>query len=108
MPNAIEAHLCCFAENPGADFVVGHIDHLAEDGSSMESPRWPLLQANFYEELLRVNHVAKTNAVMFRRGVIAAVTGARAQNLRDLSERFQTAGFLTVDIAQARKPGKQD
>lgn len=72
---AVEAHLRCFAENPGAGFVVGDIDHIAADGSYLDSPRWPALRANYYEELLRVNHVANTIAVMFRREVIAEVEG---------------------------------
>lgn len=75
-PNAVEAHLRCFAENPQAGFVVGDIDHIAQDGSVVaESPRWPLLREKFYEELLRVNHVANTIAVMFRREVIERVGG---------------------------------
>lgn len=74
-PNAVETHLTCFADNPGAGFVVGDIDHISADGSYLDSPRWPILRANFYEELLRVNHVANTIAVMFRRKVIEKVGG---------------------------------
>jgi glycosyltransferase involved in cell wall biosynthesis len=75
MPNAVESHLSCFAKNPKAGFVVGDIDHISVDGSYSGSPRWPLLDANQYEELLKVNHVANTIAVMFRRAVIARVGG---------------------------------
>ena len=75
-PNAVEAHLDCFVKDPRTGIVVGDIDHISADGSPMEeSPRWPVLEANFYEELLRVNHVANTIAVMFRREVIAQVGG---------------------------------
>jgi glycosyltransferase involved in cell wall biosynthesis len=74
-PTAVEAHLCCFAEHPEAGFVVGDIDHIALDGASAGSPRWPLLEGNYYEELLKVNHVANTIAVMFRRSVIERVGG---------------------------------
>lgn len=74
-PNAIEAHLKCFAEHPEAQLVVGDIDHIAEDGLYLCSPRWQVLTANFYEELLKVNHVANTIAVMMRREVIAQVGG---------------------------------
>jgi len=77
MPNAIEAHLSCFARNPGAGFVVGDIDHMAPDGSYAGSPRWPLLESNQYEELLRVNHVANTIAVMFRRSTVEHAGGFR-------------------------------
>jgi glycosyltransferase involved in cell wall biosynthesis len=73
--NAIEAHLKCFAEHPEAQLTVGDIDHIAEDGSYLRSPRWPVLTANFYEELLKVNHVANTIAVMMRREVIAHLGG---------------------------------
>ncbi len=69
-PHALEAHLRCFAEHPEALFVVGDIDLIETDGSYRESPRWPLLEANFYEEMLRVNHVANTIAVMFRRSAL--------------------------------------
>ena len=74
-PTAVETHLRCFADRPDAGFVVGDIDHIAADGSYLGSPRWPLLEANYYEELLRVNHVANTIAVMFRRAAFEA-TGA--------------------------------
>jgi glycosyltransferase involved in cell wall biosynthesis len=68
-PTAAEAHLLCFAQNPGAGFVVGDIDHIDAEGSYIGSPRWPILDGNQYEELLKVNHVANTIAVMFRRTV---------------------------------------
>jgi glycosyltransferase involved in cell wall biosynthesis len=74
-PNAVEAHLSCFAKHPEAGFVVGDIDHITLDGSYVGSPRWPLLEANQYEELLRVNHVANTIAVMFRREVLEQLGG---------------------------------
>jgi glycosyltransferase involved in cell wall biosynthesis len=74
-PTAVEAHLFCFREHPDAGFVVGDIDHIAFDGSYAGSPRWPALEANHYEELLKVNHVANTIAVMFRRSVIERVGG---------------------------------
>jgi glycosyltransferase involved in cell wall biosynthesis len=77
-PNAVEAHLLCFAKHPEAGFVVGDIDHIALDGSYVGSPRWPLLKSNQYEELLRVNHVANTIAVMFRREVLEQLGGFKS------------------------------
>lgn len=74
-PNAVNAHLSCFAEHPEAGFVVGDIDHIDEGGSYAGSPRWPVLDANHFEELLKVNHVANTIAVMFRRSVVERVGG---------------------------------
>jgi glycosyltransferase involved in cell wall biosynthesis len=74
-PNAIEAHLSCFATHPNAGFVVGDIDNIQLDGSHLSSPRWPIPEGNEYEELLKVNHVANTIAVMFRRSVIEQVGG---------------------------------
>jgi glycosyltransferase involved in cell wall biosynthesis len=74
-PNAVEAHLGCFAKHPEAGFVVGDIDHINQAGTYAGSPRWPMLEANHYEELLKVNHVANTIAVMFRRSVIERVGG---------------------------------
>ena len=75
MPNAIEWHLACLAKEPPVGFVVGDIDHITRDGSYADSPRWPLLESNQYEELLRVNHVANTIAVMFRREVLEQLGG---------------------------------
>jgi len=75
MPHAIESHLGCFAKHPKAGFVVGDIDQIAHDGSYVASPRWPLLESKHYEELLRVNHVANTIAVMFRREVVEQLGG---------------------------------
>jgi len=74
-PNAVEAHLLCFAEHPEAGFVVGDIDQIAGDGSYICSPRWPVLEANFYEELLKVNHMANTMGIMFRRSLVDALGG---------------------------------
>src|SRR4030095_887981 len=74
-PNAIESHLSCFAEHSETGFVVGDIDHMTLNGSYAGSPRWPLLESNQYEALLRVNHVANTIAVMFRRGVLEQLGG---------------------------------
>ena len=78
MPSAVAAHLACFAQHPEAGFVVGDIDHIQLDGSYAGSPRWPVLERNHYEELLRANHVANTIAVMFRRAVIDRVGGFRS------------------------------
>jgi glycosyltransferase involved in cell wall biosynthesis len=109
-PNALEAHLNCFAEHPEAQLVVGAIDHIAEDGSYLRSPRWPLLQANFYEELLKVNHVANMIAVMARREVVASVGGfepscSPAEDYRLLLRavrRFASAHHRSV-VAQYRR-----
>lgn len=73
--NAVQAHLDCFAAHPDAGFVVGDIDRIHEDGSFEFAPRWPILTANFYEELLKGNHVANTIAVMFRRSVLEQLSG---------------------------------
>ena len=54
---------------------MGDIDHITLDGSYVGSPRWPVPEANYYEELLKVNHVANTIAVMFRRSVIELTGG---------------------------------
>jgi len=75
LPNAIESHLASVATEPWVGFVVGDIDHIAADGSHAGSPRWPLLESNQYEELLRVKHVANTIAVMFRREVVEQLGG---------------------------------
>jgi glycosyltransferase involved in cell wall biosynthesis len=74
-PNALEAHLRCFSESAESGFVVGDIDHITVDGLHAGSPRWPLLESNQYEALLRVNHVANTIAVMFRRQVLEQLGG---------------------------------
>lgn len=77
-PDAIESHLRCFAEHPEAGFVVGDIAQITGDGSHRESAPRPILRANHYEELLKVNHVANTIAVMFRRSVLEAVGGFKS------------------------------
>ena len=108
--NAIEAHLKCFADHPEAQLVIGDIDHIAEDGSYLRSPRWPFLTANFYEELLKVNHVANTIAVMMRREVLVQVGGfetscSPAEDYRLLLRairNFPSAHHRTV-VAQYRR-----
>ena len=97
-PNAVEAHLKCFTEHPEAQLTVGDIDHIAEDGSYLGSPRWPMLKANFYEELLKVNHIANTIAVMMRREVVANVGGFEAELFA--SRGLQTASSSCSALSQ--------
>lgn len=107
---AVEKHLACFTEIPEAGFVVGDIDHMTTEGSYAGSPRWPILQGNYYEELLRVNHVANTIAVMFRRAVIERVGGFKAfcspaedyELLLRAARLFPSAHHRTV-VAQYRR-----
>ena len=66
-PDAAAAHLRCFTKHPEAGFVVGDIDNIALDGSYLGSPRFPLLEGSVYEDVLKVNHVANSIAVMWRR-----------------------------------------
>jgi glycosyltransferase involved in cell wall biosynthesis len=109
-PDAIEAHLHCFSMHPEAGFVVGDIDQIASDGTYIYSPRWPALEANFYEELLKVNHVANTIGVMFRRSLFDALGGfARAfepaedyEILLRAARTNQSAHHSTV-VAQYRR-----
>jgi glycosyltransferase involved in cell wall biosynthesis len=111
-PNAIEAHLCCFAQHPEAGFVVGDIDHIGPDGSYRGSPRWPIVEANHYEELLKVNHVANTIAVMFRCAVIERVGGFKPscspaedyELLLHAARLFLTAHHRTVVAEYRRYP----
>ena len=75
MPNAVAAHLSSFETHPSAGFVIGDIDNIQLDGSYLSSPRWPMVEGNEYEQLLKGDHVANTIAVMFRRAVIEQVGG---------------------------------
>jgi glycosyltransferase involved in cell wall biosynthesis len=110
IPNAVESHLSCFAKHPEAGFVVGDIDQISLDGSHADSPRWPVLEANHYEEMLRVNHVANTIAVMFRRSVIEQLGGFNAscspaedyELLLRAARLFPSAHHHTV-VAQYRR-----
>jgi glycosyltransferase involved in cell wall biosynthesis len=109
-PNAVHAHLQCFAKYPEAGFVVGDIDHISKEGSYVRSPRWPILEANHFEELLKVNHVANTIAVMFRRSVIERVDGFKSsyapaedyEILLHAARLFPSAHHRTV-VAQYRR-----
>jgi glycosyltransferase involved in cell wall biosynthesis len=70
-----DAHLRCFAAHPEAGFVVGDIEWIDEINNATGRGGWPVLESNWYEELLKVNHVANTVAVMFRRRVLETVGG---------------------------------
>jgi glycosyltransferase involved in cell wall biosynthesis len=72
---SVEAHLRCFAAHPEAGFVVGEIEWIDEINQTSGRGWWPPLEENWYEELLRVNHVANTVAVLFRRRVLETVGG---------------------------------
>ncbi len=71
--DAVQTHLNCFGRHAEAGFVAGDIDLIASDGSYYGSPRSPLGQGDQYHQLLEVNHVANTIAVMFRRIVFDQV-----------------------------------
>lgn len=74
-PNAVQAHLRCFAEHPEAGFVVGAVEHIIADGSYRGAPHSPVLKADHYKHMLEANHIANTIAVMFRRSVLETVGG---------------------------------
>jgi glycosyltransferase involved in cell wall biosynthesis len=74
-PDAVQAHLRCFAEHPQAGFVVGAIEQITGDGSYRGTPHSPILESEQYEHLLGANHIANTIAVMFRRSVFEALGG---------------------------------
>jgi glycosyltransferase involved in cell wall biosynthesis len=109
-PNAVEAHLSCFAKHPDAGFVVGDIDNIALDGSYLGSPRWPLLEGNVYEDVLKVNHVANSIAVMWRRSMFEQLGGFQpscspAEDIELLlraARLFRTAHHRTT-VAQYRR-----
>ena len=109
-PNAVETHLSCFARHSEAGFVVGDIDQIASDGSYFYSPRWPVLEANFYEELLKVNHVANTIGVMFRRpllddlgGFISAFEPAEDYEILLRAARLSPSAHHSNVVAQYRR-----
>jgi glycosyltransferase involved in cell wall biosynthesis len=109
-PNAVEAHLSCFAEHPEAGFVVGDIDNIALDGSYLGSPRWPLLEGNVYEDVLKVNHVANSIAVMWRRSVFEQLAGFKIEyspsedvELLLRAARFYSSAHHRSTVAQYRR-----
>jgi glycosyltransferase involved in cell wall biosynthesis len=73
--DSVQAHLHCLAAHPGVGFVVGEIEWIDSKGSYTGTGKSELLKQNHYEELLKVNHVANTIAVMFRRSVLEHVGG---------------------------------
>ena len=110
MADAAAAHLSCFANHPEAGFVVGDIDNIALDGSYSGSPRFPLLEGSVYEDVLKVNHVANSIAVMWRRSVFEQLDGFRpscspAEDIELLlraARLFQTAHHRAT-VAQYRR-----
>ena len=73
--DSLDLQLRCFTQHPEAGFVVGDIEWIDEINQRTGKGNWPVLQANHYEELLKVNHVANTIAVLFRRSVLTTVGG---------------------------------
>lgn len=107
---SVEAHLECFAAHPEAGFVVGDLEWIDEIGRCLGRSDMPVLQANHYEELLKVNHIGNTLAVMFRRSVLRAVGGFNSffspaedyELLVRASRAFPSAHHATV-VAQYRR-----
>jgi len=113
MPDAAAAHLSCFAKHPDAGFVVGDIDNIALDGSYLGSPRFPLLEGFVYEDVLKVNHVANSIAVMWRRSVFEQLGGFQpscspaedVELLLHASRLFRTAHHRSTVAQYRRYPG---
>ncbi len=107
---SVETHLRCFDAHPEAGFVVGEIEWIDEINQCTGRGGWPLLQVNHYEEILKVNHVANTVAVMFRRAVLETVGGfngffSPAEDYEMLvrsARRFSSAHHAEV-VAQYRR-----
>jgi len=74
-PDAVQAHLRCFAEHPEAGFVVGAIEQITGEGSCRGMSHSPVLESDQYKHLLEANHIANTIAVMFRRSVFETLGG---------------------------------
>ena len=112
LPGAAAAHLACFAKHPEAGFVVGDIDNIGLDGSYLGSPRFPLLEGSVYEDVLKVNHVANSIAVMWRRSVFEQLGGFRpscspAEDIELLlraARLFQTAHHRATVALYRRYP----
>ncbi|MBV9010247.1 MAG: glycosyltransferase [Verrucomicrobia bacterium] len=111
-PGAIESHLECFSAHPEAGFVVGDIEWINEEGKCTGRGNWPVLETNFYEELLRVNHVANTIAVLFKRYVLVKIGGFKSffapaedyELLLRAARSFSSAHHGNV-VAQYRRHG---
>jgi glycosyltransferase involved in cell wall biosynthesis len=107
---SVESHMRCFAAHPEAGFVVGDIEWVGEDDQYIGRANWPVLEANHYEELLKVNHIANTIAVLFRRSVLGAVGGFNGffspaedyEILLRAARAFPSAHHATV-VAQYRR-----
>jgi glycosyltransferase involved in cell wall biosynthesis len=107
---AVEAHLRCFAAHPDAGWVVGDIEWIDEEGRCLGRGNAPLLDSNHYEELLKINHVANTIAVLLRRSVLRKVGGFNGffspaedyEMLLRAARAFPSAHHSTV-VAQYRR-----
>jgi glycosyltransferase involved in cell wall biosynthesis len=107
---AVEAHLRCFAAHPEAGLVVGNIEWIDDLGRYIDKGDLPILETNHYEELLKVNHIGNTIAVMFRRSVLDKVGGFNGfftpaedyEMLVRAARAFPSANHATV-VAQYRR-----
>jgi GT2 family glycosyltransferase len=75
LPNALEAGLRCFRENPGCGFVYGYCQFIAFDGAPMRGLPPPVIKDEFYLELLRGKPILAPATVMYRREVFEDVGG---------------------------------
>ena len=77
--DSVQAHLHCLTAHPEVGFMVGEIEWIDSKGSYTGTAKSKLLKQNHYEELLKVNHVANTIAVMFCHSVLEHVGGFDAE-----------------------------
>jgi Glycosyl transferase family 2 len=75
LPNALEAGLQCFRENPACGFVYGYCQFIAFDGAPMRELPPSVVKGDFYLELLRGMPILAPASVMYRREVFEDVGG---------------------------------
>jgi glycosyltransferase involved in cell wall biosynthesis len=73
---ALQAGADQLGAHPECGFVFGSFGLIDEDGSPIPQGDWPpIIEHHHYRELLRLNYIAVTAAVMFRRVVVQRVGG---------------------------------
>jgi glycosyltransferase involved in cell wall biosynthesis len=112
LPNALDAGLRCFRENPGCGFVYGHCQFIAFDGTPMRGLQPSIVEGDFYLALLRGLPIHAPASVMYRREVFedVGVFNVRLSPAADYDLYYRIASRFPVcchgqKIVEYRKHG---
>jgi glycosyltransferase involved in cell wall biosynthesis len=75
LPHALQTGVSNLGAHPECAFVYGHYRLIAEGAAAMSQPQHRRIQQEHYLNMLQFNYIGMAATVMYRRGVVTALSG---------------------------------